>query len=227
MKVVVTREAGYNGVLREWLPTGTVVEEVPLTTTTYVEPEDVRAAIENFDVVERFRTLVVTSERSAPYVDIALAASASDVEVCCVGPTTAKALEAYGVSVQVEGEGSAEELARHIANGPVLLLGAKKLRGELRAFLLAKGLEVLAVACYETIPLTLDAIDVTKVRAADVLFIGAPSAWTVAREFVDRDTWVVVPGATTAEFVRHDHERVIEGWGPDLEARLVELSLAE
>lgn len=227
MKVVVTREAGWNGVLRAWLPSGTIVEEVPLTTTTYVEPEDVRAAIENFDVVERFRTLVVTSERSARYVDIALSASATDAEVCCVGTATAEALKARGVNVGVTGEGTAEDLARHISNGPVLILGAKQQRGELKSSLLAKGLEVLPVACYETIPLTLDKIDVSKVRAADVLFIGAPSAWAVARELVNPDTWVVVPGATTAAAVQRDHARVIEGWGPELAARLSELALAE
>lgn len=227
MKVVVTREAGWNGVIREWLPAGTIVEEVPLTTTTYVEPEDVRAAIENFDAVERFRTLVVTSERSARYVDIALSTSASDVEVCCVGTATAESLRARGVRVDVAGEGTAQDLVRHISSGPVLVLGAKVQRGELKSSLLAKGLEVLPVACYETIPLTLDKDDVSKVRAADVVFIGAPSAWGVAREFVNPDTWVVVPGATTAGIVREGHSRVIEGWGPDLASRLRELALAE
>ncbi len=227
VRAVVTREAGYNGVLREWLPTGTSVEEVPLTTTQYVETEDVRAAIENFDAVERYRTLVVTSERSARYVDIALAASASDVEVCCVGTPTARALKGRGVSVDITGEGTADDLARRIANGPVLILGAKVQRGELRSSLLAKGLEVLPVACYETIPVTLDKSDVAKVRAADVIFIGAPSAWAVAREVVDPDTWVVVPGATTAAAVQRDHVRLIEGWGPDLAPRLSELAVAE
>jgi len=227
VKVVVTREAGWNGVIRERLPTGMIVEEVPLTTTTYLEPEDVRAAIENFVAVERFRTLVVTSERSARYVDVALSASATDVEVCCVGTATAKALRARGVNVGVTGEGTAEDLARHISNGPVLILGAMVQRGELKSSLLARGLEVLPVACYETIPLTLDKIEISKVRAADILFIGAPSAWGVAHEFVNPDTWVVVPGAGTAAVVREEHARVIEGWGPDLAARLTELALAE
>jgi len=227
VKVVVTREAGWNGVIRAWLPTGTTVEEVPLTTTTYVAPEDVRAAIQNFDAVETFRTLVVTSERSAGYVDIALSASATDVEVFCVGAATAEALRTRGIHVHVTGEGTANDLARSISHGPVLILGAKTLRADLKSSMLAKGLEVTTVACYETIPLTLDALDVTKVRAADVLFIGAPSAWDVAREFVNPDTWVVVPGTTTAGIVHQDHSRVIEGWGPDLAARLTGLALAE
>jgi uroporphyrinogen-III synthase len=226
MNVVLTREAGWNGVIRGWLPPGMIVEEVPLTTTTYVEPEDVRAAIENFDAVETFRTIVVTSERSARYVDIALAASATDVEVCCVGTASAEALRVRGVTVDVTGEGTAEDLARQISHGPVLLLGAKAQQGELRSSLLAKGLEMLPVACYETIPLNLDKTDVTKVRAARVLFIGAPSAWRVARDFVNPDTWVVVPGATTAAAVVRDHARVIEGWGPELATRLAELLLA-
>jgi len=62
------------------------------------------------------------------------------------------------------------------------------------------------------------------VRDADVLFIGAPSAWAVARDFVANDTWVVIPGASTGAVVREDHRRVIDGWGPHLATRLADLS---
>lgn len=227
MKVVVTREAGTNDVLVTWLAPDSTVEEVPLTTTSYSDRDDVRTALESSAAHGAFRTLVVTSERSVGYVDIALAESATDADVCCVGPATADALNARGVSAHAVGEGTADTLAQYISKGPVLMLGAKSMRGELASSLLAKGLEVVTVACYETIGLNLDTSDATKVRAADVLFIGAPSAWTVAREFVSKNTWVVVPGATTAAAVNHDHYRVIEGWGPDLATRLAELPIAE
>jgi uroporphyrinogen-III synthase len=225
VNVVVTREAGYNNVIRAWLPMGTVVEEVPLTTTAYADIDDVRAAIEESPRVGTFRTLVVTSERTARYVDLVLATSANDVEVFCVGPSTAAALRSGGVRISVTGESTGEDLARQVSNGPVLILGAKTSRGEMRSSLLAKGLEVLSVSCYETIPLTLEATDVTKVQSADVLFIGAPSAWAAVREFVGAGTWVVVPGATTAAIVHQSHARVLQGWGPALATRLLELSL--
>ncbi len=57
-------------------------------------------------------------------------------------------------------------------------------------------------------------------RAAQVVFIGAPSAWRAARDFVDEGAWVVVPGRRTAEVVVQDHARVIEGWNDGLAAQL-------
>ncbi len=108
--------------------------------------------------------------------------------------------------------------------GPVLLLGAATMRPELASALRAKGIDVVSVACYETQGATLSASDERLLRDADVVFIGAPSAWSVARELVAPETWVVVPGASTGTDVRRDHARVIEGWGPELRSRLVELS---
>ncbi len=70
----------------------------------------------------------------------------------------------------------------------------------------------------------LDPAEIESLRDADVVFIGAPSAWAVAREFVRTAAWVVVPGASTGAVVRDDHPRVLEGWGPDLRTRLAELS---
>ncbi len=225
MNVVVTREAGTNEVLASWLPAGTSIEEVPLTTTEYFERDQVHAVLGRF-TNEPFRTLVITSERSTRYVDMAIAASTPDVVVCCVGPTSANALGDLGVRVDAVSDAGAEALASAITRDPVLLLGAKSMRAELAMALRAKGLVVESVTCYETIGLELDAPQVSKIRTADALFIGAPSAWRVAREFVDHDAWVVVPGATTAAAVREDHSRIIEGWGPQLRERLAELSRA-
>jgi uroporphyrinogen-III synthase len=224
VNVVVTREAGRNEGLKAWTPPGASVDEVPLTTTTYFDDDDVRAALDGSSLVGNFRSLVVTSERGVKYVELALRAAALDAEVFSVGPTTTEQLTSYGVHVRAQGEGTAETLARHIARGPVLMLGAKTTSEGLATALRDKGLEVVSVACYETIGLSLTSSDAQTVRDADVLFIGAPSAWAVARDLVTDDTWVVVPGASTGAVVRADHRRVIEGWGPHLATRLAELS---
>jgi uroporphyrinogen-III synthase len=112
-----------------------------------------------------------------------------------------------------------------ITRGPVLLVGAKSMRKELVVALRAKGLDVDTLACYETLPVTLDPGDTALLRDGDVIFIGAPSAWTVASAYVPSRAWVIVPGASTAAAVRVEHPNVIEGWGPHLRTRLGELSI--
>jgi uroporphyrinogen-III synthase len=224
VNIVLTREAGWNDSLRAWLPPGANVIEVPLTMTTYIDVDDVRAALERSRAHGMYRSLVVTSERSARYVEIARRSSTLDVEVFGVGPSTTEALTDLGVHVRAQGEGSSDTLAPLISRSPVLLLGAATMRDGLTKALREKGLEVVTIACYETIGASLSPSDEVTLRDADVLFIGAPSAWAVAREYVRNDTWVVVPGSSTATDVRVDHPRVIEGWGPDLATRLAELS---
>lgn len=225
MNVVVTREAGKNDPLLAWLPPEATVTEVPLTTTTYFDLDDVSVALDESPGNGKYHSLVVTSERSADYVEMALRASAPDVEIFSVGPTTTTALESRHVKVFAQGDGSADSLAPRLARGPVLLLGATSMREELGAALRAKGLEVVAIACYETVGALLEKSGKETLRDADVLFIGAPSAWAVARENVGPDTWVVVPGASTGAVVRVEHPRVIEGWGPHLRTRLAELTI--
>lgn len=224
VNVVLTRETGKNDELLAWLPPEATVSEVPLTTTRYFDPDDVLASLEGSLAIGKYRTLVVTSARSAAYVELALSMTAPDVEVYCVGPTTSSAVVARGLSVHGLGEGSALEFAPQISRGPVLLLGAALMRDELASALRAKGLDVVNAACYETVGLTLDTSDIETVRDADVLFIGAPSAWALARQHVGNATWVVVPGTSTGAVVRDDHARVIEGWGPQLRAQLETLS---
>lgn len=224
VNVVLTREAGKNDELLAWLPPAATVSEVPLTTTHYFDADDVRASLEGSFASGTYRTLVVTSARSAGYVELALFVTAPDVALYCVGPTTSSAVVARGPSVHVLGEGSALELAPQISRGPVLLLGAALMRDELASALRDKGLDVVHVACYETVGLTLDTSDAETMRRADILFIGAPSAWAVARQHVESAAWVVVPGASTGAVIRVDHPRVIEGWGPQLRAQLETLS---
>jgi uroporphyrinogen-III synthase len=139
-----------------------------------------------------------------------------------VGDPTATSLTERDVVVDVVGQGSAVNLAPSLNEGPVLILGAATPRDELRLALEAKGLDVVALACYETWPAMLRASDDQTLREGDVIFIGAPSAWVVAQGLVRPDAVVVVPGATTGEIVRSTHDNVIEGWGPDLKERLVD-----
>jgi hypothetical protein len=60
---------------------------------------------------------------------------------------------------------------------------------------------------------------------ADVVFIGAPSAWEVAKDYVSRGAWVVVPGSTTGDAVRASHDQVLEGWEPAIRDVLATLEV--
>ncbi len=222
MKVVLTREAGHNETLRAFVPETSSVTEVPLTNTRYYEAADVAASLASRGET-MFRSLVVTSARSERYLELVAKVLAPDAEVFSVGAASTRSLIVHGLRVTVEAEHGAEELAAYITKGPVLVLGAKVMRGELGERLDKSGLRIEHLACYETVGATPDAAGEAALRDADVVFIGAPSAWRIAQEFIATSTWVVVPGATTGGEVRAQHERVIEGWGPDLQATLVAL----
>lgn len=220
MRVVVTRERGLNDSLAEWLPDDAVVSEVPLTTTRYLDAEEVQRALRASEFFGMYRTLVVTSARTALYVALARRALVEGGSVVSVGSATARALESDDVEVDVVGDGGAKDLAPQIGEGPVLLLGAASMRPELATTLQARGLSVTTLTCYETVPAVLSEEERRKLHEGDVVFIGAPSAWLVARSVVGANSWVVVPGATTGEVVRKEHARVIEGWGPSLREHL-------
>jgi uroporphyrinogen-III synthase len=220
MKVVVTRERGHNDALIAWLPEGAVVREVPLTATRFFESDEVMSVLRESHFFGQFRSLVVTSARSALYASLARQGLALNGTVLVVGTATAHALEEENVEVGVIGESGAAELAPSISEGPVLLLGAATMRDELATALIGRGIAVETLACYETVPADLSGADEATLRDADVVFIGAPSAWLVAEDFVSDDSLVVVPGATTAAVVQRHHPRVLEGWGPQLREHL-------
>lgn len=219
LRVVLTRETGQNDALRAWIPSEASVVEIPLTTTSYADRDVVAQSIREAST-QPFTTLVVTSARSAPYAALALNSLHPPVQVVSVGEATTSALLAEGVTVAVTSQGGALDLATSIVDGRVLLLGAHQQREELPRLLAERGIEVVKIVCYETRPLALTNDQITEVRGADVLLIGAPSAWEVVKDFVDDATWVAVPGHTTSVEVRKVHQRVIEGWGPSLRARL-------
>ena len=96
------------------------------------------------------------------------------------------------------------------------MIGAAGGRDELPDELERQGLVVARVSCYETVPAELVDAQRAALAEADVVVIGAPSAWRVARSSVRATAWVVVPGPTTAAAVRAEHPRLIERWGPEL-----------
>ncbi|HEY5112007.1 MAG TPA: uroporphyrinogen-III synthase [Acidimicrobiales bacterium] len=220
MRVVLTREHGHNEPQRTWLPDDAIVTEVPLTTTHYFDVNRVREELLKTKHAGAFKVLVVTSGRSARYVAAAREALSEGALELSVGSATALALGDAVASADAEDEGGALRLDSEIEEGPALLLGATTMRGELPAALRARGIEVTKVACYETLPAVLSGDDVRQLRDADVVLIGAPSAWQVAEGLVEARAWVAVPGPTTSAEVRRSHERVIEGWGPDLKEHL-------
>jgi uroporphyrinogen-III synthase len=218
MRVVLTREAGRNDQLRAWLHDAVDIDEIPLTRTETFE-DDVAETIEALRPHE-YRYLVVTSARAA---DVAARAAAKvEAPVLSVGPVTSAALAARGVDVAGEAT-SAHDVAGLVEAGPVLSLGARETRPELADTLGERGVSVTHVACYATVPVELTPEQAGRLGHADVIFIGAPSAWAVAQPHVREATWVVVPGETTGDAVRASHARVHVGWGPDLAATLLGL----
>lgn len=216
MNVVLTRETGHNEILRSLVPEHATVLEVPLTTTHYFSVEHVEDELRSSPDFTKFAALVVTSPRAKEYLASAARALGANAEVFSVGRATTRVLVGEGMTVTGESSGSALQLVDVIERGPVLLLGAGVVREELPEALHKKGLRIDHVACYETLPVELDDVAKSRLGDADAVFIGAPSAWRVAQEFIDPLAWVVVPGLTTGAEVRASHERVIEGWEPSL-----------
>jgi uroporphyrinogen-III synthase len=215
MKVALTREAGRNDEARAWLPADADVVEVPLTTTNYFAIDEVTRHLESTPDYGNFEVLVVTSRRTADYVHAAHAALVEGADVLSVGPATTHAMFHRGITVSGEAP-TGLELAELISKGPVLMMGAAQMREELPAALRDRQLSVTQVACYETLPAELSRQQVESLFEADVVLIGAPSAWSLARDIVADAAWVIVPGASTGEVVSLDHPRVLVGWGPSL-----------
>jgi uroporphyrinogen-III synthase len=216
MDIVLTREAGRNEEARAWLPIDADVHEVPLTATIYFAIDEVIRHLQTMPEYGTYKVLVVTSRRSADYIHAAQGALGDGAKVLSVGPATTRALFHRGVAVAGEGTSSALELAGLITEGPVLMVGAAVTHEELSHELLGRQIAVTKVACYETLPAELSNEQAEVLRSADVVLIGAPSAWSRAREIVADGAWIIVPGASTGEVVAQDHPRVLVGWGPSL-----------
>lgn len=215
--VALTRERGHNEELRHLIGERADVVEIPLTATYFRPPGEVESEIHSVRHFGRFRSLVVTSARCESYVALARAALIEAPEVFSVGPMTTRMLVSEGWTVAHESAGTALDLVDAITRGPVLLLMAIGGRVELAEALDRRQLHPLTVGCYSTRDATLDEGEQERLRHADVVFIGAPSAWTAARSLVNAHAWVLVPGVTTFEAVKAEHERVLKGWGEDFD----------
>lgn len=224
MKIALTREAGRNDEARSWLPSDAEVVEVPLTSTNYFAIDEVARHLESTPDYGSFEVLVVTSRRTTDYIHAALGALVEGGGVLSVGPATTRALFHRGIAVSGEAP-TGLELAELISKGPVLMMGAAQMREELPAALRDRELSVTQVACYETLPAELNEEQSDLLRSADIVLIGAPSAWSRARDIVADATWVIVPGTSTGQVVALDHPRVLVGWGPSLCERLATFNL--
>lgn len=220
MIVAVTREAGRNGDLIEWVGEAADVVELPLTRTEYRDVDEVAAEVATGGP---YGALVVTSSRAARYLAAALGALAPGGRVYAVGPATAAALRAAGASVDAVGEGGGASLAGVVEGSPVLMVGARESLEELPAALIARGAVVTRVAAYDTVAVAVDDGTAWALARADAVVVAAPSAWSVARAYVGSAAWVLVPGETTAAAVRRDHARVVVAWGAALGATISEL----
>ena len=214
-----------NGELRGFTPPSALVKEVPLTRTEYRRLGDVKGQLEASGHYGTFASLVVTSTRSGDYVETAMQSLKRGAAVFSVGRATTRLLLGRGITVTGEAASTSKDLADFIRRGPVLVLGAALMRSELPDALRERELEVVHVTCYETVPVELSDFAKEAILSADVVFIGAPSAWLVARDFVAASAWVVVPGTTTGDVVRSDHEQVLEGWEPSIREVLSSLEL--
>jgi uroporphyrinogen-III synthase len=222
--VALTRERGHNEELRHLIGARADVLELPLTATHFRSLHEVDDEIHSLTHFGHFRSLVVTSARCDRYVAFARDALFEVHEVFSVGAATTATLERSGLAVTHESSGTALDLADLISEGPVLLLGAAGGRVELSEVLARRFLHPRLVECYSTVDVTLDEGEKEQLRNADVVFIGAPSAWRVARALVSPHVWVLVPGSTTLDVVKEGHERVLVGWGEDFERAWVALT---
>ena len=215
MLVALTRERGHNGELRELVGALADVVEVPLTVTNFRSLGEVEKEIDSLESFGKFRSLVVTSARCESYLTVVRRALSENHEVFSIGPATTAALQRAGLVMRIEASGDSLDLLDEMEHGPVLILGASEGRRELGDALIARSLDVCRVECYRTREVELNHVEAHQLGLADVVFIGAPSAWRVARTHVAPGTWVLVPGHTTLNAVKRDHPRVLVGWGEE------------
>jgi uroporphyrinogen-III synthase len=217
MLVALTRELGHNEELRDWVGDRAEMVEIPLTKTRFRAVQEVADELGAAARSSSFHSLILTSARGERYLGLARSAVDDDAEVFSVGPSTSEVLTRSGWLVTHEAPRRALDLAPLVSLGPVLILGAVAGREELPHALRERGLETVVIECYETVAEPLEQEDIDVLRRADVIFVGAPSAWRVVRDVISDGAWVLVPGETTRDEVRPTHSRVLIGWGRDFD----------
>lgn len=202
--IVLTRERPHNDDLIRGIGDLADVLEVPVTTTVLFDPADIERRRDELDL-SHFATLVVTSSRALSALELVRPVLDSNVSVAVVGELTANLVASSFSPVDLVAS-SASELASRIEAGPVLHVGAARPRHELAEGLAARGIAHRHLATYDTVPAVLTETQRQTLAHADVVVMAAPSAWDVAREYVESTSVVIAIGATTAEHVARDHE---------------------
>jgi uroporphyrinogen-III synthase len=211
--VVLTREPPRNDPLAADLRGLAEVAEVPLTSTAYRSEQAVAHELASI-AREPAACVVVTSARAARFAGLALSAARADAPVVVVGDQSASAVRSVvgqAHRVIVAPGRSATSVARCVEGGPALALSAARPRHELDDELAHRGIALLRVTCYETVTARLDIEQRELLAEADVVVVGAPSAWEVARGVIARGATVVALGATTTRAVAQDHDHVVDG----------------
>jgi uroporphyrinogen-III synthase len=202
VRIALTREHGFNASLYELVPANATVVEVPLTRTVTLTVD--AAALAEPDVI------VVSSVRACD-VALEIITRWPSATVRAVGPKTAAALSDRGVTAAVC-DGVREAVRVHVP-AHVAVIGARtSTLDDVAPEDIPLGVFIDTIAAYDTVALELDDAATAQLHDCDVVFIGAPSAWHVAREWVRESALVIVPGSTTAEAVSRDHARLVVGW---------------
>jgi len=156
------------------------------------DPRPLRSAVEH---VNRYAWVAFASPSAVQAVleaarEAGTLSHLSRVKLAAVGPATARALEAHGLTVareaaQATGEGLFEVLKDSLQPGDeVLLPAAEEGRRELAEALLEAGVRVTRVVAYRAAKGGLGAAEVAQLREAppDVVFFGSPRT---AEAFLD------------------------------------------
>ena len=160
-RIVVTRAAQQSGGLRERLEQQGA-EVLLLPTIEIVPPESYAPLDDALRQARDFDWLVVTSANAVRVLDERLTAlglgarSLADVKCAAVGPSTADALRALGLAVEVVperyvGDALADALAGRVRGQRVLLVRAAVARDVVPVALRAAGAEVTIVDAYRTV----------------------------------------------------------------------------
>jgi uroporphyrinogen-III synthase len=160
------------------------VRRVEVTETIYRERAEVAAELH--DLVAA--TIIVTSRRAAPYVDLVTRHDAC--VLACVGPTTRSAVSWEGPALVAE-PANAATLGTLVSASPIVWLAGVQRRPDLSDVLRARGLSCHIVEVYDTHARALSETEQHEVETADLVICAAPSSWVAIAPFVRTSATVV------------------------------------
>jgi uroporphyrinogen-III synthase len=171
-----------------------------------IEDRDDATLLAQVGPLDHYHWVALTSANAARRLELWAAVWPENVRIAVVGPGTARTVGALGLSVDVvAAEGTASSLAEAIDGGPVLFLAAQRARRDLIDALGTRGVEVVTVVAYDTVPRRLDDADVDALEASDVVVATSPggleavcAAPLLAKAIATRR--LVTIGPTTSRF---------------------------